>query len=531
MLTRRALLAASAASGAAVVAAPPSGATTPRDMAVMAKQIDDVISFDPAESYEFTDNEVDGNCYRKLVTPDPNDGTKIAGDLAQHWEVSPDGLTFTFHLRRDSKFDSGRPVTAADAEFSLHRLVKLNKTPAFILTQFGFTPDNVEKLIHAKDEQTLVITLPEVQATSFVLYCLTANVGCIVDRTTVLANAKDNDLGNAWLKSHSAGSGMYRLSAWVASDHITLDANPHAATAPHMKRIAIRHVPDPSAQFLLLQKGDADIARNLSADQLKSIAGNGAYHLSSSGQATSMYIAMNEAVPELAKPQVRQAIKWAIDYEAIARNITPDTWSVSQSFLPKGLPGALTELPFRKDPAKAKALLAEAGLQGGFSVTMDYISSAPYADVAQAVQADLAAVGIKVSLLPGEQKQVITKTRARTHQLAMLVWGSDYFDPNSNAQGFCANPDDSPATKLKILAWRSHFVDKQLTDDVARAAKEIDSAKRIALYGTMQRRFWELAPFAILLQQNEVAVLRRGVTGLKIGPLPDFTKYGAIAKA
>ena len=90
------------------------------------------------------------------------------------------------------------------------------------------------------------------------------------------------------------------------------------------------------------------------------------------------------------------------------------------------------------------------------------------------MQQDLGEIGIKVTLLPGEQKQVITKTRARTHQLAMLVWGTDYFDPNSNAQAFCANPDDSNNSKLKILAWRSHFADKQLTEEAAAAAKELD---------------------------------------------------------
>jgi len=346
-----------------------------------------------------------------------------------------------------------------------------------------------------------------------------------------MANATNNDMGNAWLKTHTAGCGAFQLTSWAASDHVLLDVNPHASPMPHMKRIAIRHVADPSAQFLLLQKGDADIARNLTSDQLKSIATNADYHLAASGQATSMYIAMNQNVPELAHPQVHQAIKWAIGYEAIARNITPDTWSVSQSFLPKGLPGAIGDTPFHKDPAKAKALLAEAGLPNGFSVTMDYISSQPYADIAQALQADLAAVGIKVQLLPGEQKQVITKTRARTHQLAVLVWGSDYFDPNSNAQAFCADPDDSDTSKLKILAWGSHFVDKELTAEVEEAAHELNSAKRIALYAKMQRQFVEVAPFAMLLQKNEVAVLRKGVNGLRIGPLPDFTRYAPITKA
>ena len=280
-----------------------------------------------------------------------------------------------------------------------------------------------------------------------------------------------------------------------------------------------------------MQKGGIDIARDLQADQLKVIAHNADFHTASAGQGTSLYIAMNQSMPELAKPEVHQAIKWAIDYEAIAKNITPMTWTVQQSFLPRGLPGALTEQPFTQDLGKARTLMAQAGLPNGFNVTMDFQSASPYDEIAQAVQADLGKIGIKVQLLPGEMKQVITKTRARTHQLAMLVWGTDYFDPNSNAQAFCADPDDSDTSKLKILAWRSHFQNKQLTGEVEDAAKEVNAAKRIALYKTMQEQFWDVAPFAMLLQKNEVAAMRKVISGLRLGPMPDYTRYSAIRKA
>ncbi|MFI4981018.1 MAG: ABC transporter substrate-binding protein, partial [Nevskiales bacterium] len=264
---------------------------------------------------------------------------------------------------------------------------------------------------------------------------------------------------------------------------------------------------------------------------LKVVAKSEEFHITASGQGSSMYIAMNEAVPELSKLPVRQAIKWAIDYDAIAKNITPNIWRVWQSFLPEGLPGALADKPFHKDVAKAKALLAEAGLAGGFSVTLDYNSQPPTSDIAQAVQADLAAIGIKVTLIGGENKQVVTKTRARQHQLAMLVWGTDYFDPNSNAQAFCADPDDSDTSKLKILAWRSHFQDKELTDMVEQAAKELDGAKRIAMYQKMQRLSQERAPFAMMLQQVATAVMGKGVGGFVMGPIPDYTKYADVRKA
>ncbi len=529
MLTRRALISATAA-GTAALSWGAARAQTPPGIAVMAKQIDDVISFDPAESYEFTDNEVDGNCYRKLIVPDTADPTRIAPDLAEKWEVSPDGMTFTFHLTKSARFESGKPVTAADVEFSLRRIVQMNKTPAFIITQFGYTKGNVEKLIRATDEHTLVMELPAQQAPSFVLYCLSANVGSIVDKATALAHAANNDFGNGWLKTHSAGAGPFKLTSWQASDHIIVDANPNSGIAAGVKRIVLRHVKDPSEQLLLLQKGGVDIARDLQADQLKSVANNPNFHSEAAGQATSLYIAMNQSMPQLAKPEVQQAIKWAIDYAAIAKNITPMTWIVQQAFLPRGIPGALTDQPFEQNLGRAKTLMAQAGLPGGFSAAMDFISAPPFDQVAQAVQADLGKIGIKVQLLPGEQKQVITKTRARQHQLAMLYWGSDYFDPNSNAQAFCANPDDGDDSKLKILAWRSHFVNKQLTTEAEMAAKEIDSAKRIGMYRDMQQQFWDVAPFAMMLQRNAVAAMRKDVTGMTVGAMPDFTRYAGIRK-
>ena len=529
MLTRRTLLASSVAAPAVLRQA---RAATPKGIVVMAKQIDDIVSFDPAESYEFTNGEVDANCYRRLIRPDLNDATKIQGDLAEKWDISKDGLTFTFHLRHDAKFDSGNPVTANDAAGSLHRVVKLNKTPGFIITQFGFNPDNVEKQIRALDDYTLEMKLPnEAEATSFVLYCLSANVGSVVDIKTAMANQTNGDLGNAWLKSRTAGAGPYKLTEWAASDHVIIDANPHASDKPLMHRIVIRHVADPSAQLLLLEKGDADIVRDLGSDQLKTIAGNKGFTVESSPQGTSMYIAMNQSMPELQKVQVHQAIKWAIDYDAIAKNITPNTWTVCQSFLPEALPGALKTNPFKKNVAKARQLLAEAGLPNGFSATMDYFNTSPSSDIAQAIQADLAAIGIKLSLLPGDQKQVITKTRARQHQFAMLKWGTDYFDPNSNCQAWCENPDDSDQSKLKILAWRSHFADKELTSEAEAAVHELDPTKRIALYHKIQQQFMERAPFAMLLQQDAVAVLGKGVSGFKVGPMPDYTHYSKITKA
>lgn len=534
MLTRRTLLTLTAATpilASGVLRSGEAVAGTPKGVIVMAKQIDDLASgFDPAEAYDITNLEVVPNLYRGLVSPDLADNTKVVGDLAQSWTVSDDGTVFTFKLKKDAHFPSGNAVTAEDAAFSFQRAIKLDKQPAFILSQFGFTKDNVDALIKAVDAETLVMTLPSPVAPSFLLFCLTAPIGGVVEKAAALAHEVNGDMGNGWLKLHSAGAGGYQMVEWVASDHLTLDANPHSGKPDQPRRIFIRHVPDPSAQLLMLQKGDADIARNLTPDLLKKAREDKNMTVVSSGQAVSVYLTMNQSMPELQKTQVHQAIKWAIDYDGIATNITPNMYSVAQGFLPPGLPGGMTDRLFKKDIAKAKQLLAEAGFANGFEVTMDVPSSAPYADIGQAVQANLAEAGIKVTVVSGEMRQVMGKTRKRGHQLALLPWGTDYFDPYSNSQAFCENPDDGDDSKLKLLAWRSHYVDKELNDMSLAASKELDNDKRMAMYRDMQLKFADRAPFAMMLQKIASAVMGKGVSGFVIGPQTGFTQYADIRK-
>ena len=376
-----------------------------------------------------------------------------------------------------------------------------------------------------------MLKFSEAQSPSFLLYCLSANVGGVVEKKVALAHEKDGDFGNGWLKTNSAGSGPWVLRSWRASEQVSLERNPNHPAGSAAKRLIILHRPDRSAQLLALQKGDVDIARDLSPEALKQLAADPDYHLVKEGKASLLYLAMNQNVPNLAKPQVRQAIKWAIDYKAIETNITPGIYEAHQAFLPKGIPAALEDLPFQKDVTKAKALMKEAGLEDGFEVTLDHFAATPYSDIAQAFQADLGAIGIKVTLLSAEQRQVITKTRARQHQIAFIGWGSDYFDPNSNAETYCENADNTDAAKTKTVAWRSSWQDREMTERALANAKEQDSAKRIAVYGELQRMHRERSPFAIVLQQVEVAALRKNVSGLSLGALSDQTTYDKIAKA
>ena len=529
MLNRRTLL---GAAGAMPLLSTVAMAQSPKDVLIIAKQIDDIVSLDPQEAFEFSGGEILGNVYDRLILPNLDDPTKIVGDLAESWSTSEDGLTTTFKMRAGRKFASGNPVTAEDAAWSLQRAVIMNKAPGFIVTQFGFTPENVAERVRATDDSTLVLTIAEKGSPSFLLYCLSASVGGVVDKKVVMTHVANNDLGNAWLKAgNSAGSGGYQLRGWRASEQVSMEANPNAAVAPKLRRVIVLHRADPSAQLLGLQKGDIDIARDLTPDQLTSLEKDAAYSLMVSPKSYINYLALNQNHPMLSKPQVRQAIKWAIDYAGIAQAITAKTYEPHQAFLPKGFPGALTDLPFKKDVAKAKALLAEAGVPQGFEVTLDHPSVAPFADWAVAIQANLAEVGIKANLIAGESRQVITKTRARQHQIAMVRWGSDYMDPHSNAETFNINTDNTEAQKNRTLAWRSSWKDDDFTQRAIEAQKEPDSARRIALYERLERDHQERSPFVILAQQVEVAAMKKGTTGLELALLSDRSKYTGVSKA
>lgn len=125
----------------ALACAPAAFAATPVDMLVVAGQIDDIISMDPAQSFELSGQDVIKNLYDRMVDFDPVDlEAGIKPSLAESWEASEDGKTITLTMRDGIKFQSGNPVRAEDAAWSLQRAVKLNLSPAFILNQFGFTP-------------------------------------------------------------------------------------------------------------------------------------------------------------------------------------------------------------------------------------------------------------------------------------------------------------------------------------------------------------------------------------------------------
>lgn len=506
-------------------------AETPANMLVIANRIDDVTTLDPAESFEFAGADISRNVYNRLVYLDPLDlEAGYKPDLAESWEVSEDGKTITFTMREGVTFQSGNPVRAEDAAFSLQRAVILNKTPAFILSQFGFTPENVEEMIRVEDGK-LLITTDKKYATSFILNCLTATIGGIVDKEEVMAHEVDGDMGNTWLKTNTAGSGPYKLDSWKPNESVSMSAyEDYYGGAPEMKRVIVRHVQESASQRLLLERGDIDIARNLNPEDIAGLADNEDIKVVDELKGRLMYLALNGKHPELSKPEVREAFKYLVDYEGMVNSFLNGQYTIHQNFLPATYLGASDENPFSLDIEKAKALLAEAGVDG-LEIEVGVREAQERIEIAQSLQNTLGQVGIKLNITVGTAKQILARYRARDLDVYLGAWGPDYPDPQTNAGTFAYNPDNSDeANATGLLAWRTAWYPGDLNEKVEAAVTETDREARIKMYEDMQAEFREVSPFVVMFQQIEQSAMQENVTNFSTGQAVTAAAYWQVTK-
>ena len=511
--------------------APAARAETPPDTLVQAWAIDDIISLDPAEVFEFTASEILGNTYQRLIAYDVNNVADLHGVVAESWQVSEDGKTISFKIRQGLQFASGNPLTAEDVVFSLQRAVKLDKSPAFILTQFGFTADNVEDKIRQTGDYSFDFEMDKPYAPTFALYCLTATVAMVVDKKLVLEHETDGDLGYNWLKTAYAGSGPFTIREWRANEVVVLDRNPnYSGNAPAMARAIYRHIPEPATERLLLEQGDIDIARKIGPDEIDALSADPDIAVESGVKGSIYYLGLNQKNEYLAKPEVRQALKYLVDYQAIADTILKGTVKVHQAFLPSGMLGALDDNPFSLNVAKAKELLAEAGVPDGFTVTMDTRNTYDITGIAEAIQQTFAQAGITLELIPGDGQQTLTKYRAREHDIYIGRWGPDYQDPNTNAATFAYNPDNSDDAAEKPLAWRNSWDIPEMSAETLAAVLESDPDKRADMYNELQKEGQETSPFVIMFQEIEVMARRKNVEGFVIGPSFQDNSFAHVTK-
>lgn len=497
----------------ALSTAPLAMAATPNNQLVIGTSLAQVLSVDPQQGTETKTQEILAAVYDRLVYSDDKDKNTLKPQLAESWNVDATGITFKL---RDAKFASGNKVTANDVVFSLVRLMKLNQAASSYFKSAGYNADNIEKLAKAVDAKTFRIELTDNVTPEDLLYRLAMGVSSIVDSTEVKKHVANNDYGNEWLRTNTAGSGPFVMRRWTPNETVILEANKEFwGAAPKMIRVIMRHVPESQTARLMLDRGDIDIANALTAPDVKSFVGNSKFVVDQVKVGGFYVLSMNAGKEPLSKPEVREAIAYAIDYKSIADTILGPYGRQRNVPVPEDWKGAIANPDWSFQPAKAKELLAKAGYPNGFSLTIKTIAQPPRVDMATAIQANLAQVGIKVEIKQGNGADIVAAHRARDFDLLLPQASAVMPNALGAMNDFVTNPDNrAEAKNAGNFVWRSDWDIKEINALRDKANGERDTAKRDDMVKQLQEMFVAQKPAVLpMFERFEPIVLNAGVKG------------------
>ena len=477
---------------------------------VIDRDTSDLISFDPAVLYEFSAVFATHNVYETLVKFEGTDLTTPKPGLATSWDIKDSGSNWdiTFKLKSGVKFASGNPLTADDVVYSFQRAIKLNKSPAFLFTDIaGLKSESVK----ATDPSTVVVTMPKTSSTQTFLVILTFTIGGIVDSKDLKTRETGGDFGSAYLLDHSAGSGPFMLDHWTKNAEFLLKANPNfAGTKPTLSGVLFKQVQEPTNQQFALEKGDIDIANDLGSEQIAALQGKPGVVTTSGDNLQLVYVGMNATVKPLDNVKVREALRTAVDYDGIIKDLLKGNGKKVQGIVPKGLAGYNESTPFQADVNKAKALLQEAGQT---SITLDFLvptgpapGGAAFSDIAAKLKSDWAKIGVTVNIKQTTTAELLGTYRAQKGQLVMIYWGPDYPDPGANVNPFTDY-------KAKSIAYRNGWDDPTIATKAHEAELISDPARRVAAYKEITDYVLHNGPYAVLYQPSQLFGLRSNVKG------------------
>ena len=472
--------------------APPAAAQ--KDTLVIGIQ-ENVASLDPAKSWEVMGYGLLNQAYETLITFSGDNFTEPIPKLAESWDISADGLTWTFHLRPGVTFASGNPVNADAVIFSFSRVGKINAGPAYILTQLGITEETLTKL----DDLTVRMQLNKPYALGMVFACLSQPIAMILDQQVVLAREQNGDLGSAWLEEHFAGSGRFVLTAQKRGAFYAFEANErYWGGKPAFQKLDVKIVQEPAEQAMLLTQGELDVAWNLPPEQARALGDKADMRVFQSTTFQINTIGMNVAYPPFQKPEVREALRYAVDYDGIIEMILQGGAEKIQTCIVKGLPGYNPATPFAFDPAKAKQLLADAGYSDGFEVELKTFNYSPWIDIAMKIKADFARIGVQVKIVQLDTGQMWDAIISRDTQMYLEYWVHDYPDPDGSARLLVYADDVSENAAVKTLMWMLTYADNATAQLIDQAVVEHDMEKRLNLYHQVTENMLHTGPYIFL---------------------------------
>jgi peptide/nickel transport system substrate-binding protein len=426
----------------------------------------------------------------------------INGELAESYDVSPDGLKITFHLRKDAKFQDGAPVTAEDVKWSLDRAVTAPVLGKAQLLTGSLTSADQFKVI---DPLTFEVTLPKPDRLALPNFATIYPI--IINSKVAKANATaDDPWAIGWLKEHTAGSGAYVIESFKPGEQVIMKRNEAwnrgtPEKSAFFKRVIVQTVPEPATRANLVERGDADITVDLQASDIQSLESKGTLKVISTPQYNAVsFISMNNTIPPFDNVNVRRAVAFALPYDdmfkaALFGRGTPLFGAVWSDGKPTTSAFPFPQ-PVKLDLDKAREYLKAAGMPDGFSTTFSFnVGQASTAEPMSAlVKESLAKIGIKVDIqkLPDAQMSTqINEKKLPFFTEGIVAWfpTPDYFYRNfyiGNQRWNYAGIDNA---ELTALAQQARFEpDKAKYDEQARKLNAIHFAEmpQIALWQPSQ---------------------------------------------
>jgi ABC-type transport system substrate-binding protein len=452
------------------------------------------------------------NVFDRLV--EHNEKLEIVPRLAERWETSPDGKTWTFHLRKGVRFHDGTTLDAEAVKFNVDRA--LNPENRLLAGRFAYGG----------------VQAVEVVSEHVVRFITKEPVGALLD------NMADSGFGaiqspRAIKEAPAAGvvptgTGPFKFGSWARGDQLVLEANPdYWDGRPNLDRIVVKPVPEGGTRASLLETGEAQLISQVPFQDLGRLRGNKAVVVETAPATSWQYIALDtQKVPD---PRVRQALNYAVDKRQIVQTILFGVGRVADSPIGSGYRMHASVGAYDYDPARAKQLLAEAGWRPGsggvlekdgqrFALTFLVPSGGGYSgwpELAQAVQSYLKAVGVEVKLVAQEWATYLATTRKalaeRSFDMAILSWGTA--DPDSGMRIVLHSASIPPAGS-NVAQYRNPLVDELLV----RGAATIGFERRAPIYRQAQEIVWKDAPWIFLAERREAVGRRANLEGVTAIP-------------
>ena len=461
-------------------------------------------SLDPALSTDVPTGEVVSQLFDNLTQFDPD--AQLKPGLARTWETDAAGRVYTFRLRQNASFHDGRPIKAADVRASMLRALAPGSTggrswPLYpILGARAYAAGSAKEAagIVVRDDSTLVLTLEE--PLNVFPKLLAMPVAAIVPTPTPPT-----------FDQSPTGSGPWKFVSWSHDDAIVLARNEgYWGGAPKSDTLRIRIIPEPLTQAAEYEAGQLSVVE-VPVGETRRWEQTHAGELQRRPALRDLYVAINTTRGPLKDVRVRRALNHAVDVRTLLGTVMADRGVLAAGSLPPGILGYdSTRAPYGHDPAKAKALLTEAGYPAGFSIKLWRTQRAELARLAQSIQQNLAEVGVRAEIVERDASSARAAVQNGEADLFLTDWWADYPDPENFNFPLFHSRNKGPGGNYAFLS------DAALDSMILRARATTDESEKARLSHKIDARVFELAPWIFLWFPVDLWASQPDVTGWRV---------------